>query len=87
MLIPGIIYIFIFNYIPMYGVTIAFKDFYASKGILGSPWVGLEHFKKSFPFTGFPAYIMEHFNTEYLSACIDISDSYLSGVADKLVSK
>ena len=75
MLIPGIIYIFIFNYIPMYGVTIAFKDFYASKGILGSPWVGLEHF------------IMEHFNTEYLSACIDISDSYLSGVADKLVSK
>ena len=48
MLIPGIIYIFIFNYIPMYGVTIAFKDFYASKGILGSPWVGLEHFKRVF---------------------------------------
>ncbi|WP_242991624.1 ABC transporter permease [Eisenbergiella porci] len=32
----------------MYGVTIAFKDFYASKGILGSPWVGLEHFKRVF---------------------------------------
>lgn len=48
MLIPGVIYIFIFNYIPMYGVTIAFKDFYASKGILGSPWVGLEHFQRVF---------------------------------------
>lgn len=48
MLIPGLVYIVIFNYIPMYGVTIAFKDFYASKGIMGSPWVGLEHFKRVF---------------------------------------
>ena len=48
LLIPGVIYIFIFNYIPMYGVTIAFKDFYASKGILGSPWVGMDHFKRVF---------------------------------------
>ena len=48
MVIPGLVYIVIFNYIPMYGVTIAFKDFYASKGIMGSPWVGLEHFKRVF---------------------------------------
>lgn len=48
MLIPGLVYIVIFNYIPMYGVTIAFKDFYASKGIMRSPWVGLEHFKRVF---------------------------------------
>ena len=48
MLITGLVYIVIFNYIPMYGVTIAFKDFYASKGIMGSPWVGLEHFKRVF---------------------------------------
>lgn len=48
MLVPGMIYIFIFNYIPMYGVTIAFKDFMASKGIMGSPWVGLEHFERVF---------------------------------------
>ena len=48
MLLPGIVYIFIFHYIPMYGVTIAFKDFYASKGILGSPWVGLENFQRVF---------------------------------------
>ena len=48
MLLPGLIYIVIFNYVPMYGVTIAFKDFYASKGIWGSPWVGTEHFRRVF---------------------------------------
>ena len=46
MLIPGIVYLFLFNYVPMYGVTIAFKDFMASKGIMGSPWVGMEHFER-----------------------------------------
>lgn len=48
MLLPGLVYIIIFNYVPMYGVTIAFKDFYASKGIWGSPWVGTEHFRRVF---------------------------------------
>lgn len=48
MLIPGIVFVFIFNYIPMYGVTIAFKDFMASKGIMGSPWVGFAHFERVF---------------------------------------
>lgn len=46
MLVPGMIYLFLFNYVPMYGVTIAFKDFMASKGIMGSPWVGMEHFER-----------------------------------------
>lgn len=32
----------------MYGVTIAFKEFMASKGIMGSPWVGFEHFERFF---------------------------------------
>lgn len=41
-------YIIIFHYVPMYGVTLAFKDFSAKKGILGSDWVGLIHFKTFF---------------------------------------
>lgn len=41
-------YIVIFNYVPMYGAQIAFKDFMASKGILGSPWVGLKNFRDFF---------------------------------------
>lgn len=48
MLLPALAYYIIFHYIPMYGATIAFKDFNAMKGILGSPWVGLKHFKDLF---------------------------------------
>jgi len=48
LLAPVIAYYVIFHYIPMYGVQIAFKDFIASKGIEGSPWVGLAHFERFF---------------------------------------
>lgn len=43
--LPAIILFFVFCYIPMYGVIIAFKDFTPRKGIWGSPWVGLENFE------------------------------------------
>ena len=39
------LFIFIFSYVPMYGVVIAFKNYVATKGIMGSDWVGLKHFK------------------------------------------
>ncbi len=48
MLIPGIIYYIIFHYMPMYGVTLAFKDFKLKLGIMGSPWVGFQYFEKMF---------------------------------------
>ncbi len=48
MLIPGVIYILVFRYIPMGGIIIAFKDFKFIKGILGSEWIGLENFKVLF---------------------------------------
>lgn len=41
-------YLLIFQYIPMYGLVLAFKDFDVSKGILDSPWVGLKHFQEFF---------------------------------------
>ena len=47
-LLPAVIYFLVFCYGPMYGVQIAFKDFSPSKGIMGSPWVGLEHFERFF---------------------------------------
>lgn len=40
--------VIIFNYFPMYGVQIAFKDFKLGRGIWGSEWVGLAHFEKLF---------------------------------------
>lgn len=50
MLVP-IIHLFIFHYIPIYGIIIAFKDFSPGKGIMDSPWNNFEHFK--FLFTDF----------------------------------
>ncbi len=47
-LLPAVIYMGIFLYAPMYGLVIAFKDFTASKGILGSPWVGTKWFELFF---------------------------------------
>lgn len=44
LLVLPIIYLFVFNYIPMWGAQIAFRDFRANLGILGSEWVGLDHF-------------------------------------------
>ena len=44
LLLPGILFFVIFKYIPMYGVQLAFKEFYANKGIYGSPWIGMENF-------------------------------------------
>ncbi|SNY15703.1 carbohydrate ABC transporter membrane protein 1, CUT1 family [Orenia metallireducens] len=48
MLLPGLLYLFIFKYIPMYGIQLAFKKFMFNKGITGSPWVGLENFRYIF---------------------------------------
>lgn len=45
MTLPVIIHIFIFCYIPMVGIIIAFKDFRYDKGIFGSEWIGFENFK------------------------------------------
>lgn len=46
LLIPGLIFLFLFKYTPMYGIVIAFQDFNIFDGIRGSEWVGLEQFQK-----------------------------------------
>ena len=48
MLLPTIVYFIIFKYVPMVGLTMAFKDFKINAGIWDSPWVGLKHFEKAF---------------------------------------
>ncbi|SFL11511.1 putative aldouronate transport system permease protein [Paenibacillus sp. 1_12] len=48
MMVPVIAYYAIFHYTPMYGAIIAFKDYTPMKGIVGSPWVGLQHFNDFF---------------------------------------
>lgn len=46
--LPGIIYYLLFHIAPLYGLQLAFKEFYASRGIWGSPWVGLQNLQSFF---------------------------------------
>ncbi len=46
--LPGMLFILIFNYIPMFGIIMAFQDFIPAKGIFGSEFVGLKHFEYMF---------------------------------------
>jgi putative aldouronate transport system permease protein len=48
MVLPGFLTILIFAYFPMYGILIAFKDYSAAKGVMGSEWVGLKYFETFF---------------------------------------
>ena len=48
MVLPAIVLLFIFCYIPMAGIILAFKDFTFRGGVFGSPWVGVTHFKAFF---------------------------------------
>ena len=48
MLIPGMIFLFLFCILPMFGIVIAFEDFKPAKGIFGSEWVGLKWFEYMF---------------------------------------
>ena len=45
MLAPGMMFLILFSFIPMFGIIMAFQDYIPTKGILGSPWVGLDNFK------------------------------------------
>ena len=45
MVLPGILLFLVFNYLPMAGLVIAFKDYNPNLGILDSPWCGLKNFQ------------------------------------------
>lgn len=48
LILPPVIYVAIFSYVPMYGVLLAFKQYMPLEGIIGSPWVGFSHFEQFF---------------------------------------
>ena len=64
LILPAIVSVFIFHYIPIYGVQIAFKNFRSSKGILGSEWVGFKHFAR---FLAYPDFWKILWNTVRIS--------------------
>lgn len=56
-LLPALLYLIVFAYLPMFGIVIAFKDFKPFQGIFGSNWVGLKHFSRLFQMRQFPRLI------------------------------
>ena len=54
MLLPCLLVLIIFSYVPMIGLVIAFKNYSMADGILGSPWIGLENFQRLFSNPDFP---------------------------------
>ena len=64
MLLPFFVWLFLFEYVPMGGNILAFKEFKANAGIWGSPWVGMKHFERIF---ATPAAVKAIVNTVVLS--------------------
>ena len=48
LLIPGVAFMIVFRYVPMYGITLAFKEWNVVRGVGGSPWIGLDNFRYLF---------------------------------------
>ena len=64
MILPGVVLIFLMNYVPMFGIIMAFQKFVPAKGILNSPFVGLDNFKYIFML---PDTMQVVFNTVFIS--------------------
>ena len=58
MILPVVVYYIVFAYAPMYGIQLAFKNYRVKEGVLGSPWVGFEHFKRFFSAYNFKLLLM-----------------------------
>lgn len=75
MLLPGILFFVVFSYLPMIGIVIAFQDFSAAKGILGSKFVGFENFRF---FLGSPDSFRVTFNTLFLNVLFILTSMVVS---------
>lgn len=70
LLLP-LIQVIIFNYLPMYGIQIAFKDFKMRRGITGSAWVGMEHFERMFNDRTFYRVLFNTIKISFLSLIVN----------------
>ena len=69
MMLPGMAFLFVFNYMPMYGAVISFKDFMVKKGILASPWADPWY-----------KYFMQFFNSPYCGRLIRNWNTFMSAL-------
>lgn len=70
MLLPVMVYYIVFRYAPMYGITIAFKNYNIFKGVFGSEWVGLDIFRKIFANKNFWSAIRNTFLLNFVSLAV-----------------
>jgi len=77
MMLPTVIWFAIFCYVPLYGITLAFKEYDYALGIGGSPFVGFENFKFLFAYDGIGRVF---FNTIYLNVLFILSTTVISVV-------
>lgn len=77
MMLPGIIWFIIFCYVPLYGITVAFKKYDFGLGITGSPWNGLDNFEFLFTYDGIGRVF---FNTIYLNVIFLVTTTLISVV-------
>lgn len=67
LMLPGILYFIVYKYIPMGGLIISFQNYSPYLGILGSEWVGLEHFKTFFMNPDFKMLLVNTFSISILN--------------------
>ncbi|RTE11265.1 sugar ABC transporter permease [Paenibacillus whitsoniae] len=79
MTLPGVLYLLINNYLPMFGVVIAFKNINFAKGIWGSDWVGFKNFEYLFKTTD--AYIITRNTILYNVVFIILTTVFAIGLA------
>ncbi|WP_239614948.1 ABC transporter permease [Cohnella mopanensis] len=70
MVIPALLVIFVFSYIPMYGVLTAFKNYNIIKGFMDSPWVGFKYFEQFFHSPDFSRVMRNTVIVSLLKFCI-----------------
>ena len=75
LMLPGLIYLIVNNYLPMFGMFIAFKDINYGKGLLGSEWVGFKNFEYLFKTSD--AWVITR-NTILYNACFIVIGTILS---------
>jgi len=69
MLIPGIVYFILFHYMPMYGVSIAFRDYSIVRGMDDAQWIGLKNFEKLFSRSAFRRALSNNIRISLIKIC------------------
>ncbi len=71
LIFPTVLFFLLFKYWPMYGIQIAFRDFVASEGIWGSPWIGFDNFTRFFSQPTFRISLINTITISFLSQFIN----------------